>query len=502
MIFWLIAGGLTLFVVSVTVASLLRDQYDTGADGDADSSDMQVYRDQLAEVERDLARGTLGAEDAERARTEISRRLLAADRAARQSASATRAPKSATLAAIGGVVLVLIGGSAAVYFDLGANRPGTGLYPDMGLEKRIAMADELRMSRPSQAEMEAELPAWAGPPPDTPADYLDLIEKLRAAVAQRPDELQGNQLLALHEARLGNYVAAHQAMQRVLAAMGDSATADDYSQYADLLVMAANGYVSPEAEAALKAALERNPRDPVARYYTGLMFAQTGRPDRAFRLWRDLLEESRPDAPWSQPIRAQIGQLAAEAGVNYTPPAAGTRGPTSSDIASAQAMSPEERQAMIEGMVAQLSDRLANEGGTAQEWAQLIGALAVLGRTEQAQAVWREGARTFADSAADLATVTAAAERAGLDTSPQPEPTPEEIAQMRAIDNQVTELSDRLFAEGGPAGDWARLIDLLGQLRETDKAGQVWTRAQTLFADAPDDLETIRAAAIGAGVAE
>ena len=501
MTFWLIAGGVTFLVVALIAASLLRGQA-AEAGADADGSDIQVYRDQLTEVERDLARGTLSPEEAERARAEISRRLLAADKAMQQAAVAGKAPKGATWAAIGAVAVVLVGGTAAVYFDLGANRPGTGLYPDMGLTKRIQMADELRANRPSQAEFEADLPAWAGPPPGTAADYLDLIDKLRKAVSENPDDLQGNQLLALHEARLGNYVAAHKAMQRVLEAKGEEVTADDYSQYADLLVMAANGYVSPEAEAALKEALGRNPRDPVARYYTGLMFAQTGRPDRAFRLWRDLLEESRPEAPWAEPIRSQIGQLAAEAGVDYTPPAAGTRGPTGDQIASAQSMSPEERQAMIEGMVAQLSDRLATEGGTAQEWAQLIGALAVLGRTDQAQAVWREGARTFADRPEDLARVTAAAERAGLDTTPQPEPSPEEQVRMRALDDQATYLSDKLATEGGPASEWAQLIDVLGEMRETGKAREVWTRAQALFADAPDDLEVVRTAAARAGVAE
>ncbi|HHH89502.1 MAG TPA: c-type cytochrome biogenesis protein CcmI [Aliiroseovarius sp.] len=501
MTFWLIAGGVTFLVVALIAAGLLRGQA-AGAGADADGSDIQIYRDQLTEVERDLARGTLSPEEAERARTEISRRLLAADKAMQNEAGARKAPAGATWAAIAAVAAILVGGTAAVYFDLGANRPGTGLYPDMGLAKRIQMADELRANRPSQAEFEADLPAWAGPPPGTAPDYLNLIDKLRKAVEEHPGDLQGNQLLALHEARLGNYVAAHKAMQRVLEAKGAEATADDYSQYADLLVMAANGYVSPEAEAALKEALGRNPRDPVARYYTGLMFAQTGRPDRAFRLWRDLLEESRPDAPWAEPIRTQIGQLAAEAGVNYTPPAAGTRGPTGDQIASAQSMSPEERQAMIEGMVAQLSERLAGEGGTAQEWSQLIGALAVLGRTDQAQATWRAAEQAFADNPDDLAQVKSAAQRAGLDTSAQAAPPPEEETRLRALNDQATNLSDKLAREGGPASEWAQLIALLAELGEPDKARAIWTEAQTRFADNPADLDILRAAAVQAGVAE
>ncbi len=500
MIFWLITGALALLAVAIVAASLLRS---LGDPGEAINFDLQIYRDQLAEVERDLARGTLDQDEAERARTEISRRLLAADRAAREAARPPAAPRGATWAAIGFAGLVLVGGTGAVYFQLGANRPWSGLYPDMGLAKRIAMANEVRATRPSQAEFEATLPGWDGPPPEAGQEYLDLVDRLRAAVAQEPGDLQGNQLLALHESRLGNFVAAHRAMRKVLDAKGDSATGDDYTQYADLLIMAANGYVSPEAEAALARALRDNPEDPVARYYTGLMFAQTGRPDRTFPIWRDLLEESRPEAPWVEPIREQLPQIAAVAGVvNFTLPEPGISGPSADQIAAAQSMSAEERQAMIEGMVAQLSDRLANAGGSSREWAQLIGALAVLGRTDQARAVWIEAQQTFGESPEDLARIRAAGRNAGLDAeAPQPVD-PDAAAQARRIDNEVTRLSDKLATSGGPGAEWARLIELLGQLGETDRARAIWNEAQTTFAEEPVELAFIRAAAQQAGVAE
>ncbi len=499
MAFWLAGALIALIIIVAFAVAILRGR-DSGLN--AAQLDMQIYRDQLAEIDRDLARGTLSPDEAERARTEVSRRLLAADKEARAAHAATRAPRAANITVIAASALLLTAGSYYIYTQLGANRPGTENYPDMGLAKRIAMADQLRAERPSQQQAEADLPAWPGPGPDVPADYLDLIDKLRAAVAQHPDDLQGNQLLALHEGRLGNYVAARKAMENVLRIKGDSATADDYSQYADLLVMAANGYVSPEAEAALQQALKRNPRDPVARYYSGLMYAQIGRPDRAFRLWRGLLEEGPADAPWLTPIRAEIGQLAAAAGVNYSPPEAATRGPDAAAVAAAADMSPEQRQAMIEGMVAQLSDRLASEGGSSREWAQLIGALTVLGRTEQAQATLDKARQTFADKPEDLARINAAGANAGLDTSAAAAPDPAEAQARRAIDNEVTTLSDKLASEGGPASDWARLIDLLGQLDETARARAVWKAAQQAFAEAPEQLEIVRQSAARLGVVE
>ena len=77
-------------------------------------------------------------------------------------------------------------------------------------------------------------------------------------------------------------------------------------------------------------------------------------------------------------------------------------------------MTAEERQDMIRGMVARLSDRLATEGGPPEEWARLIGALAVLGDRPQAQAIWQNAQEVFADAPAALDTVRAAAEQAGV----------------------------------------------------------------------------------------
>lgn len=151
------------------------------------------------------------------------------------------------------------------------------------------------------------------------------------------------------------------------------------------------------------------------------MLAQTGRPDLAFRTWRDLLEQSAPDAPWVPAIRAQIRQAAAQAGVDYALPAAtgapvvpGLAGPSAEDITAAQDLSAEDRQAMIESMVEGLADRLANDGGTAPEWAQLIAALGVLGQTERATAIHAEAQQVFATDPAGLDTINAAATQAGV----------------------------------------------------------------------------------------
>jgi cytochrome c-type biogenesis protein CcmH len=112
----------------------------------------------------------------------------------------------------------------------------------------------------------------------------------------------------------------------------------------------------------------------------------------------------------------QIEEMALRAGVSYVmpEPGGGTRGPSSADIASAQDMTPEERMEMIGGMVESLGARLAEEGGTAGEWAQLITALGVLERRQDAMNVYQNALQVFEGSPGALDTVNRAAERAGL----------------------------------------------------------------------------------------
>jgi cytochrome c-type biogenesis protein CcmH len=411
MTFWIIVAALALGVTALLTLAALRARSEAS---EAAEYDLQVYRDQLKEVERDLARGVIGAEDAERLRTEVSRRILAADAAARGAGDAeAQQPRWAGPALAVVMLVALVGGGLWIYRDLGA--PG---YGDLPLASRMQQADELRENRPVQAEAEQQVPP--SPEPDVTPEYAQLMQRLRAAVAERPADLQGNILLARNEAALGNFRAAYEAQERILSIKGTEATAGDFADYAEMMIMAAGGYVSPQAEAALSAALARDESNPVARYYIGLMFQQTGRPDRTFRIWSNLLRESAPNAPWVPPIREQIERVAFLAGVDYelppleTAPMSGLGGPTAEDIEAAQGMSAEDRMAMIRGMVQGLSERLATEGGSAAEWARLIGALGVLGETEQAREILAEARRTFAADAAGLAQIEAAARQAGI----------------------------------------------------------------------------------------
>ncbi|MEL6619713.1 MAG: c-type cytochrome biogenesis protein CcmI [Pseudomonadota bacterium] len=405
MLFWIVTAVLTLAVLATLLRALVRGAADARPPA---AYDIDVYRDQLREVDRDVARGVLSDADAERVRTEVSRRILAADAALRETALQPTSRSGPVLAAA--LAVAVLGGTYVAYLNLGA--PG---YGDFALADRIAQSEILRAERPSQADAEASLPDTP-PLMEAAPDRIALINQLREVVADRPDDLQGHVLLARYEASLGNFAAAHQAQARVLELKGADVAASDFADYADLLILAAGGYVSPEAEGALNRALTLDPTNGTARYYFALMMEQTGRPDTALRIWDQLLREGPADAPWIPAIEAQIDNTAMRAGVNYARPAIGTgRGPTQDQVAAAQDMTPAERMEMIEGMVAGLSDRLATDGGPVEDWVQLISALGVLGRMKDAALILANAREVFGDDPSAVDMLARVADRVGLE---------------------------------------------------------------------------------------
>ncbi|WP_010138227.1 c-type cytochrome biogenesis protein CcmI [Oceanicola sp. S124] len=413
MLFWVISAILSLAVAGLLVRSLMQGG---GSAEPAEALDVAIYRDQLAEIDRDLARGALPEEEAARTRTEVSRRLLAADAAARAAGRAEMGagPGRVMSLAVGlGLAAVAVG----LYLWLG--QPG---YPDMPRAGRIAEARHLLDDLPSQAEAEAAPGQLNFTPPAPSEDFAALMVQLRGAVAERPDDIRGLRLLARNESALGNFAEAARAQARVLDLAGAGASGQDHADYADMLILAAGGRISAEAAQALQTALHKDPRNGTATYYSGLLMARTGRPDIAFRLWDGLLRSSPEEAPWVPPIRAQIDQVADLAGeINYRQPpvAASSRpdtalpGPSGEDIDAAADLSDEDRQQMVRGMVEGLADRLAREGGSASEWARLIAALGVLGETDRAGAIYIESQQVFAGDAEALGLLAEAARQAG-----------------------------------------------------------------------------------------
>ena len=396
MIFWLVCAVLTVAVTALIITPLLRPKAVTD-----DNPDIAIYRAQLTEIDRDLERDLLDVQEADQARAEVARRLLAANKAIK-TPDKTAAP-TRSLSLVVAVIMAVL--SFGLYWSLGA--PG---YGDLPLNARIAASEEMRANRPAQTALEAAAPT--PPPVAVPDDYRAAIDQLRIIAPTRPDDLEAWGRLAFHEVELRNYANAARAQEKVIEIKGLPASVADLQRLLDLKVVAAGGLVSPEAEVIIRDILDRDENNVAARYYLGALFNQTDRPDLALRFWRDIIETGDPNNFHIASARAQVSDAAFRAGVEYAVPEA--RGPSFEQMDAASDMSPEDQQAMIGAMVSGLASRLATEGGPAQDWARLIRAYGVLGDTDAARTVWTEAQQVFVNSMRGMEILTNAARDAGV----------------------------------------------------------------------------------------
>jgi cytochrome c-type biogenesis protein CcmH len=395
-----ILGALACFIFIGLIARSIVTPRDL--DSGVASKDLLIYKDQLVEVEKDLEKGVLSKSESDAARIEVSRRILLADKRSKLEKQTVSISQNHNKLITFIILIFILAGSFSIYAFL-----GNPSLPDMPLQARLAEIKENRSQRISQEEAELLVPDEII---EAPSDYLALVSKLRIAMKERPNDIQGLRLLALHEFRLGKYRSARKAHLKIINVLGETATAKDLIDFAEVMIVATNGYVSPEAEFILRRGLEMKPNDGRARYYSGLSMAQSGRPDVTLRLWENLLNEGPDDAPWIPLIKEQIVDVARLVGVNLAQDQ--LPGPTSEQINSAETMSDVDRKEMIQGMVSSLSNRLANEGGTVNEWARLIRALGVLGETANASKIWIEAQTIFERNSSDIEILREAARAA------------------------------------------------------------------------------------------
>jgi cytochrome c-type biogenesis protein CcmH len=318
------------------------------------SFDQAVYRDQLHELDRDIARGLITPAEADFARLEIQRRLLASDQV---PAAPQRLARSPILAAI---VFVVIGaGSVGSYMWLGA--PG---LPDEPFSAR-----------------RAELAGDNGP------SSLQLAtDALAAKLKQNPSDAAGWLLYGRNLAMLSQWDQAEDAYRHAMD-LGE-ASADIAGDHAEMMVMQAGGTVTPAAEAALRQVLKADPGSGIARYYLAVAAMQAGEPRQAIDGFQALLA----GLPEGSPLRVQLGKKVEEAalaaGIPVPELAKGT--PVVADAAS---LPPEQQQAMIRGMVAALAAKQEADPGNLDGWLKLGRSYGVLHEPDKAADAYDRAAK-------------------------------------------------------------------------------------------------------------
>ncbi|TCK31316.1 cytochrome c-type biogenesis protein CcmH [Ancylobacter aquaticus] len=341
-------------------------------------ADLAVYRDQLTEIERDRASGLIAPAEGEAARTEVARRILRASaERSREGASSgdDRRRRLVAVVALLGVPLM----AGGLYLAL-----GSPLYPPQPLAQRL----------------EAQ---------PNPSDVAILIRKVESHLEANPNDGRGYEVVAPIYARIGRLDDAARAWANAIRLLGPTAPRE--TGLGEALTAQAGGVVTTQAKTAFEAALTADPKDPKAQYFLGLAAEQDGRKAEAAARWSALVAQSPADAPWLGLLREALARIGAPMPATLTAPAAG---PGAADVAAAESLTPEQRDAMVRGMVERLEARLTQEGDDIEGWLRLMRAWTVLGQQDKARVAAGQARTHFTSDSGALGRIDALAHELGL----------------------------------------------------------------------------------------
>jgi cytochrome c-type biogenesis protein CcmH len=366
MTLWFVFALMTVAAVFAVLWPLSRR-----APATAGGNEATVYKDQLAEIDRDVAAGLIGAAEAEAARVEIGRRLLNAvdDERDLPPQSNVRLRRSAAVLALVGLPVV----AAAFYLVLGSPQ-----LPDFPLTGRDKVANV-----------------------NAPLD--NLVAQVEAHLEKNPTDGRGWNVLAPVLARLGRYDDAVRAYRNSITYSGDSA--ERRADLGEALAGAAGGVVTADAKAEFERAVAINADEAKANYFLGLAAEQDGRNADAATIWRTMLAKAPADAPWRPLVQAALAR------------AGGAPAPALSDsaMAAAKDMNEADRGAMIRGMVDRLAIRLKQNGADVEGWLRLVRAYMVMGERDKAASTVTDARQAVANDAERLRQLNEGLKNLGLD---------------------------------------------------------------------------------------
>lgn len=434
----LVLAAVTVAVLALLLVPLLRRP---PAEEGRDRHSLEVYRDQLDELERDVARGVMDDREAATARQEIERRILALNPEA-DSPDGGKTAKGARMTAVALVVVVPLA-AAALYAWYGS--PG---MPDQPMAERWA----------------DDRPVFEGGP--TFGDVRRMIARFEQTLAEQPHNAENWATLAGAYALLEQYGQAAEAMAR--AAALEPLNAERQSLLGEFLVLGSGGVVNDRAAEAFRAAIAADPFQPVARFYLALARAQDGDVAGAMADWQALLADTPPGAPWEPMVTEQITRAATELGIDPNEALAQGQpsGPSQEDVEAITSLPEDEQMAMIRGMVDGLAARLEDEPDNLEGWLRLAQSYAILGEWELSRSAYLHALKlapnstTVADGFAN--SVSGSLPQEGL----MPEQAVEDFATVLSI-NPTNEQA--LYYSGvaaTQAGDTARAITLWTTLRD------------------------------------
>jgi len=335
-------------------------------------NEVTVYKDQLTEVDSDLSAGLIGPAEAEAARVEIGRRLLAAAGDDRDIAAGSnvRLRRAAAVIALAGLPILAV----ATYLPLGSPRLG-----DFPLAERARGGD-------GKQPLES------------------LVAQVEQHLEKAPTDGRGWTVLAPVLARLGRFDDSVRAFRNSIAYDGE--TADRRADLGEVIAAAAGGVVTADAKVEFERALALDANEAKASYFLGLAAEQDGRKADAAAIWNAMLAKGAADAPWRPLVTAALTRVAG-----------GPAAPALSEetMAAAKDMNAGDREAMIKSMVERLATRLKQNGDDVEGWLRLVRAYLVMGDQDRAKAALTDARQAVSGDAERLRQLNDGLKNLGLD---------------------------------------------------------------------------------------
>lgn len=339
--FWVVAGVLSALCAGLVLWSSARAAAVAGADDPTTA----VYRRQLREIDDLADRGLIEASERTIAHAEAARRLLGA-------AEGKSAPWSADVALRKPVLLVaaltpLL--ALGIYFAVGS--PG---FADQPFKARVA--------------------AWRGADPSalTPPEMAVVLQSL---ISERGGDPEAYGFLAQAEMASDNPAGAARALRRAIELAPNRA--DLWEGLGEVLMVQAEGEVTPQAQRAFQEATKRDPKAVSARFHLARAQITGGQRAEGLAAWRALAAELPPTDARQASIQQAIAQ------------AEGAPAPKFDD----------SQMAAVEGMVASLAARLETNPADSEGWVRLVRSYAVLGDVGKRDATLTEAKARFAGNA-------------------------------------------------------------------------------------------------------
>ena len=380
MFLWIAFAFLTAAVLAAVLAPLARAARRDDPLDAPENGAVAVYRDQLQEIAADQSRGVLSGGEAEAAKLEVSRRLLASAARAEPQASPSRVPQESRHATIAFATAVAI--------------------PVLTLGLYLAHGSPAMPSNPFAARMDAAVEQAA---------LANVIAQVEARLRKDPEQGKGWEAVAPVYLKLGRFRDAANAYANAARLNGDSVPL--LAGRAESAMLESDGIVTEEARVAYEKILQLEPGRIEPRFWLAMAKEQDGKLAEALAAYKALLADAAVDASYRPPLMMRVQEVTARIAAiqGNAPP-----GPTPADMAAAAKLDPEQRSQMIAQMVDGLAQRLKSNGRDLPGWLRLVNAYAVLDRKDDARAALAEARRNFDGDAGALAELSKVATTLGL----------------------------------------------------------------------------------------